>query len=158
MLGLGQLAGRAQYAFGSSVAGRSCSSTCTLRRSYAWLIAMLSHPQLTTEEAEQADWEQWEHEAANRTSWLSTNHSDEAFTILSGPLKRMVIPIGHPRRCKYKLSEKYLKRMRSTREVAFDPILRAFEGASSQEEMLDDVPLEALGAHWGLQLPDPFSV
>ena len=70
---------------------------------------MLNHPQLTAEEAEQADWKQWEHEAANRTSGLSTNHSDEAFTILSGPLKRMVIPIGHPRRCKYKLFEEYLK-------------------------------------------------
>ena len=107
---------------------------------------MLTLPPLSAEEAEQEAWGQWEGEAANRVSGLSTNHSGELFQILPGPLQRMVIPVGHTRRSKHELFAKYLKCRKATKEVAFGPIIHAFEEADSQEELLDDVPLEAFQA------------
>ena len=61
-------------------------------------------------------------------------------------MQRTVIPIGHSRQSLHKRLGKYLKCKQSTREVAFEPVLKAFNGAYTIEEVLDDVPLEAMEA------------
>ena len=107
---------------------------------------MLTQDPLTPDEMEYEDWVQWQEESANRTSSLSILHSDDVYEMAEGPLRRMVIPHGHSRQSLHKRFCKYLKCCRSTREIAFDPIIRAFDGADSLEDVLEDVPLEALDA------------
>ena len=75
-----------------------------------------------------------------RASSVSINFSSEAFEVQEGPLQRMIIPIGHSRQAgSHRRFSMYLKCELSTREVAFEPVLRAFDAADTLEDILEEV-------------------
>ena len=108
---------------------------------------LLYHRPKPPEDVEQADWDQWEQEAACRArgerydkSWVLTA---QAF----GPLQAFVIPIGHSRSSRYALMKRYLKCRVAAREVNFDAIFAALAGDDSHQEV-DELPLDVLVSIW----------
>ena len=101
---------------------------------------------LSDEEIEKEDWAQWTAEAAMRKRGLSKDYSETLVRQAYGPLRTMVIPIGHSRRSRFPLFKKALKCLETAKEVDFDRLLAVFDAANDAEEIVDDVPLDILAA------------
>ena len=97
-------------------------------------------------EIEKEDWAQWTAEAAMRKKGLSKDYSETLVRQAYGPLRTMVIPIGHSRRSRFPLFEKSLKCLETAKEVDFDTLLTVFDAAIDAEEVVEDVPLDILAA------------
>ena len=104
---------------------------------------------LAEAEVEQEDWAQWSAVASMRKKRLSKDYSETFVKQAYGPLRPMLIPLGHSRRSRYPPFKKALKCKETSKEVDFGRLLAVFDAADAVEEIAEDVPLDILAASPG---------
>ena len=77
---------------------------------------------------------------------LSKDFSSTLATQAMGPLRKMVIPLGHSRRSRFPLFHKALKCRSTAKEVDFRRLLAVFDASDDAEDLEAEVPLDLLAA------------
>ena len=94
-----------------------------------------------------ANWAQWEEESGLRQQNLSASLAVRKMRQCEGPLRKVLIPVGHSRRSCHPLWHATLKCRRAAREVdmgSIEDALTAADGGSA----LDVLPLDLLLEGW----------
>ena len=87
---------------------------------------------------------QWKAEAAFRKRGLSKDYSSTLVTQAQGPLRQILIPIGHARRSRFPLFHKALKCRITAKEVDSQRLLAVFDASEAAEDLEAEVPLDML--------------
>ena len=111
---------------------------------------LLSHPRAHPDDVEAADEAQALAEHKLRASGEHTSYSTVLVSQLPGPVRRIVIPIGHIRKSTSPLFQKGMKCPVFAREVDFARlrVLLGIDPPDLAQESDDDLPLDVLAAAW----------
>ena len=83
---------------------------------------MMFHPDCDEADVVAADKRQAIEQAGARARCEHSNYHDELACQMPGPLQRILIPEGHSRRSRYRMTDAYLRDEKAAREVDFEEI------------------------------------